>query len=117
VADLRTGRPMRAGLHHRAGSAAKPLVATVVLQLVAERRLSLPDTVQRWLPGRDQPNGTLVDFTAQNPSHAWAAGALVRYGLRLVVIGTPAGPLVGHPGGIPGFLNIVLTTQDGRSRR
>ena len=51
VADLRTGRPMRADLHYRAGSVAKSLVATVVLQLVAEGRLSLQDTVARWLPG------------------------------------------------------------------
>jgi D-alanyl-D-alanine carboxypeptidase len=51
VADLRTGRPMRSDLHYRAASLTKSLVATVVLQLVAEGRLSLQDTVQRWLPG------------------------------------------------------------------
>jgi D-alanyl-D-alanine carboxypeptidase len=51
VADLRTGRPMRADLHYRAGSVTKSLVATVVLQLVAEGRLSLQDTVEGWLPG------------------------------------------------------------------
>jgi D-alanyl-D-alanine carboxypeptidase len=50
VADLRTGRPMRADLHYRAGSVTKSLVATVVLQLVAEGRLSLQDTVAGWLP-------------------------------------------------------------------
>src|SRR4029450_3663671 len=42
---------MRAALHYRAGSLTKALVATVVLQLVAEGRLSLQDTVARWLPG------------------------------------------------------------------
>ena len=51
VADLRSGRPMQSGLTYRVGSLTKPLVATVVLQLVAEHRLSLSDTVQRWLPG------------------------------------------------------------------
>ena len=51
VADLRTGRPMRPGLTYRVGSVTKPFVATVVLQLVAEGRLSVSDTVQRWLPG------------------------------------------------------------------
>jgi D-alanyl-D-alanine carboxypeptidase len=51
VADLRTGRPMRPELHFRAGSLTKSLVATVVLQLVAEDRLSLQDSLQRWLPG------------------------------------------------------------------
>jgi D-alanyl-D-alanine carboxypeptidase len=51
VADLRTGRPMRPELHFRAGSLTKSLVATVVLQLIAEGRLSLQDSLQRWLPG------------------------------------------------------------------
>jgi D-alanyl-D-alanine carboxypeptidase len=274
VADLRTHRPMRPGLTYRVGSLTKPFVATVVLQLVAEGRLSLSDTVQRWLPGilpygdqvtvrqllshtsgvpdytleplvrlytfpharfrawrprelvaliADQPpdfppgtawsysntgyilaglivqaatgrklgqelawriirplglrdtyfpvnrptipgrnargyslplgqeDGPLLDFTVYNPSLAWAAGALVSnlgdlerffrallggrllpprllaamtaavptgqpgfgYGLGLVVIETPAGRLIGHDGAIPGFLNIVLSTEDG----
>src|SRR4029453_13754270 len=51
VAARRTGRPMRPELHFRAGSLTKSLVATVVLQLVAEGRLSLQDSLQRWLPG------------------------------------------------------------------
>src|SRR6266498_2327291 len=41
---------MRPGLHFRAGSLTKSLVATVVLQLVAEGRLSLSDALERWLP-------------------------------------------------------------------
>ena len=276
VADLRNGRPMRPGLHYRVGSLTKPFVATVVLQLVAEGRVSLQDTVERWLPGilpygdqvtvrqllshtsgvpdytlepivrlytdpqarfrawtprelvaliadqppdfppgtawsysntgyvlagmiveaatghrlgreltrrilrplglRDtvfpvnrptiprpyargysidpfgQPDGPLLDFTVFNPSLAWAAGALVSnlgdlerffrallggrllpprllaamttpvptgqpgfgYGLGLIVIDTPTGRLLGHDGAIPGFLNIVLSTEDGR---
>jgi D-alanyl-D-alanine carboxypeptidase len=275
VADLRTGRPMRPELHYRVGSLTKPFVATVALQLVAEGRLSLRDTVERWLPGilpygdqvtirqllnhtsgvpdytlepimrlytephgrfrawtprelvalvADQPpdfppgtawsysntgyvlagmiveaatghrlgqelarrifrplglrdtffpvnrptiprpyargyslplgqeQGPLLDFTVYNPSLAWAAGALVSdlgdlerffrallrgrllpprllaamttpvptgqpgfgYGLGLIVIETPAGRLLGHDGAIPGFLNIVLSTGDGR---
>ena len=285
LADLGSGRPMRADLRFRAGSLTKPLVATVVLQLVAEGRLSLEDTVERWLPGilpysdrlavgrllnhtsgvpdyigpvyaalyqsaearlrswaprdlvalvADQPprsapgaawsysntgyillgliveaasgsplgheldrrilepvgmggtvfpersadlpspssrgyslpvgpdgaarDGPLLDLTAQDPSWAWAAGALVstledlvaffrallggrllparllaemlatvpvppasiplplydRYGMGLVELDTPAGRLVGHQGGIPGFLSVVLSTPDGR---
>ncbi len=51
LADLRTGRPMRPDLNYRAGSLAKPMVATVVLQLVGEGKLALTDTVERWLPG------------------------------------------------------------------
>ncbi|MFE1247624.1 serine hydrolase domain-containing protein [Streptomyces sp. NPDC058735] len=37
--------------HFRAGSITKTFVATVVLQLAAERRLSLSDTVEQHLPG------------------------------------------------------------------
>jgi D-alanyl-D-alanine carboxypeptidase len=274
LADLRSGRPMRPGLTYRAGSVTKPLVATVVLQLVAEGRLSLSDTLERWLPGilpygdqvtirqllshtsgvpdyvveplvhlytspqgrfrawrprelvalvADQPplfppgtawsysntgyvlagliveaatgsklgkelarrilrplglldtsfpvnrpdipgwnargyslplgqeEGPLLDFTVYDPSLAWAAGNLtsdlgdlgrffrallggrllpprllaemttpvdtgegIGYGLGLVVIETPAGRLIGHDGAIPGFLNIALSTEDGR---
>jgi D-alanyl-D-alanine carboxypeptidase len=51
LADLRTGRRMRPGPHYRVGSVTKPFVATVVLQLVGEGKLSLSDTVERWLPG------------------------------------------------------------------
>jgi hypothetical protein len=36
------------------------------------------------------------------------------YGLGLLVIETPLGRLVGHNGAIPGFLTIVLSTEDGR---
>jgi D-alanyl-D-alanine carboxypeptidase len=103
-------------------------------------------------------DGPLLDFTAQDPSWAWAAGALVsnledlatflrallggrllparllaemqttvpvppasiplplydRYGMGLIELDTPAGRLVGHPGGIPGFLSVVLSAPDGR---
>jgi D-alanyl-D-alanine carboxypeptidase len=275
VADLRSGRPMRPELHYRVGSLTKPFVATVVLQLVAEGRLSLQDTVERWLPGilpygdqvtirqllnhtsgvpdyvvepivrlytvpggrlrawtprelvalvADQPpdfppgaawsysntgyvlagmiveaatghrlgrelarrifrplglrdtffpvnrptiprpfargyslplsqeQGPLLDFTVYNPSLAWAAGNLIStladlerffrallrgrllpprllaamttpvptgqpglgYGLGLIVIETPAGRLLGHDGAIPGFADIVVSTEDGR---
>jgi len=37
--------------HFRAGSITKTFIATVVLQLAAEQRLSLSDTVERHLPG------------------------------------------------------------------
>jgi D-alanyl-D-alanine carboxypeptidase len=36
------------------------------------------------------------------------------YGLGLIVIDTPAGRLLGHDGAIPGFLNVVLSTEDAR---
>jgi D-alanyl-D-alanine carboxypeptidase len=36
------------------------------------------------------------------------------YGLGLAVIETPAGRLLGHDGAIPGFADIVFSTEDGR---
>jgi D-alanyl-D-alanine carboxypeptidase len=51
TADRRTGRPIRPGLHFRIASETKSFTAVVVLQLVGEGRLSLDDTVERWLPG------------------------------------------------------------------
>ena len=109
-------------------------------------------------PDLEPLNGPLVDFTAQDPSYAWAAGGLIstladlgrffrallgghllpprlvaemlttvpvppdalplplyhRNGLGIVAVDTPRGTLVGGPGGIPGFLNMTLSTMDGR---
>ncbi|MFE9023134.1 serine hydrolase domain-containing protein [Streptomyces sp. NPDC007808] len=45
------GQGLAADQHFRAGSMTKTFIATVVLQLAAERRLSLSDTVERHLPG------------------------------------------------------------------
>ncbi|MDX2933184.1 serine hydrolase domain-containing protein [Streptomyces ipomoeae] len=57
VGDLGTGAPVPADEYIRIGSTTKTYVATVVLQLVGERRLSLDDTVERWLPGVVRGNG------------------------------------------------------------
>ncbi|WP_171169840.1 serine hydrolase [Streptomyces sp. I05A-00742] len=53
VADLRTGRRIRRTDRFRAGSITKTVVATVVLQLVAEGRLRLDEPVARRLPSRE----------------------------------------------------------------
>jgi D-alanyl-D-alanine carboxypeptidase len=47
----RAGEGVRRDDHFRAGSITKTFVATVVLQLADERRLSLSDTVEEHLPG------------------------------------------------------------------
>lgn len=63
VAERGTRRPMPPGGRFRIGSATKTFTATVVLQLVGEGRLSLEDTVERWLPGvvgGDGPDGGSV---------------------------------------------------------
>jgi D-alanyl-D-alanine carboxypeptidase len=51
LADKATGQPMQPQDRVRIGSITKTFVATLVLQLAAERRLSLNDSVQKWLPG------------------------------------------------------------------
>ncbi|HET9380079.1 MAG TPA: serine hydrolase domain-containing protein [Streptomyces sp.] len=57
VGDLATGSPRARNDRYRIGSLTKPFVATVVLQLEAEGRLSLDDTVDRWLPGVVEGHG------------------------------------------------------------
>ncbi|MFD4507169.1 serine hydrolase domain-containing protein [Streptomyces sp. NPDC058457] len=57
TADLATGRPVSSDGYFRMASTSKTLVATVVLQLEAEGRLSLDDTVDHWLPGVVRDNG------------------------------------------------------------
>ncbi|MFD9516131.1 serine hydrolase domain-containing protein [Streptomyces sp. NPDC059979] len=57
TADLRTGRPVSSRGYFRMASTSKTMVATVVLQLEAEGRLSLDDTVDRRLPGVVRGNG------------------------------------------------------------
>ncbi|MEV6124103.1 serine hydrolase domain-containing protein [Streptomyces sp. NPDC052077] len=57
VGDLRTGAPRSADDRYRVGSITKTFVATVLLQLEAEGRLSLDDTVDSWLPGLVRGNG------------------------------------------------------------
>ncbi|MFF8727325.1 serine hydrolase domain-containing protein [Streptomyces sp. NPDC015171] len=51
VGDLRTGEPRSTADRYRVGSITKTFVSTVLLQLEAEGRLSLDDTVDTWLPG------------------------------------------------------------------
>ncbi|MFJ2771119.1 serine hydrolase domain-containing protein [Streptomyces sp. NPDC087300] len=51
VGDLDTRRPVPNGGYLRLGSTTKTFVATVVLQLVGEKRLSLDQTVEQLLPG------------------------------------------------------------------
>jgi D-alanyl-D-alanine carboxypeptidase len=59
VADLKTKEPIDAIDRFRIGSITKGVVSTVVLQLVAERRLTLDDSVEQWLPGV-VPNGGAI---------------------------------------------------------
>jgi D-alanyl-D-alanine carboxypeptidase len=57
VGDLDSQAPVNGSGFFRIGSNTKTFVAVVVLQLAAEHRLSLEDTVERWLPGVVHGNG------------------------------------------------------------
>jgi D-alanyl-D-alanine carboxypeptidase len=59
VSDLKSKAPIRATDRYRIASITKTFVATVVLQLAGEGKLSLDDSVQRWLPGL-VPNGRKI---------------------------------------------------------
>ncbi|UHA75540.1 serine hydrolase domain-containing protein [Paenibacillus sp. 481] len=56
-ASIYADRSMQPDFHFRIGSITKTFVATVVLQLAGEGKLSLDDTVEKWLPGVVQGNG------------------------------------------------------------
>ena len=98
IADGGRSRPIRASDRFRVGSVTKTFVAVVVLQLVADGRVRLDDTVEEWLPGL-VPAGNaisvrqllahtsgLYDYVedprvfapyAQDPGHAWTPRELV----------------------------------------
>ncbi|MFB6718675.1 serine hydrolase domain-containing protein [Kribbella sp. NPDC056345] len=57
VASLHTNRPVPSNGYFRIASTGKTFKAVVVLQLVGNGRLSLDDTVERWLPGLIRGNG------------------------------------------------------------
>jgi D-alanyl-D-alanine carboxypeptidase len=59
LARRRPRTAMAAGDRFRVASITKTFVATVVLQLVAEQRIGLDDSVERWLPGL-VPNGSAI---------------------------------------------------------
>jgi D-alanyl-D-alanine carboxypeptidase len=108
VADLGAHRKLRPEDRFRVGSVTKTFVATVVLELAAERRLRLDDPVARWLPGLLPDGGriTIRDLLAHrsglpdvaddpevlNGSRAdWPPRRLVALAARRPRIGAPGG--------------------------
>lgn len=103
ITSLEHGRPIRPDDRFRIGSVTKSFVAVIVLQLAAEGRVRLDDTVDEWLPGL-VPAGRaitvrqllahtsgLYDYVddprvfapyAQDPAHAWIPRRLVRIALE-----------------------------------
>ncbi|GLF99778.1 serine hydrolase domain-containing protein [Streptomyces yaizuensis] len=57
IGDRRTGKPRGTHDHFRIASITKTFVATVMLQLAAEGRLDLDDSVDKHLPGLVRGNG------------------------------------------------------------
>ncbi|MFE3800182.1 serine hydrolase domain-containing protein [Nocardia tengchongensis] len=57
VADTASRSPVSGEGYFRTASATKTFTATVLLQLVGEGKLTLDDTVEKWLPGVVRGNG------------------------------------------------------------
>ena len=80
---------------------------------------TLPDLTRFFralLGGRLLPPPLLAEMTTmvEVPPGSAPLPLYHRYGLGVLEFETPAGPLVGNAGGIPGFLSLVLSTPDGR---
>ena len=58
VADLATGAPLEPDMQFRIGSQTKAFIATLILQLVGEKKVSLDDPISKWVEG--VPNGDEV---------------------------------------------------------
>lgn len=73
VGDSMTGVPATTDLHFRNGAVAISYVSTLLLKLVDDKKLSLDDTLSKWLP--DFPNagrvtlGQLAQMTAGYPDY------------------------------------------------
>jgi D-alanyl-D-alanine carboxypeptidase len=59
MGDTATKTPMKVDDRVRVGSLAKTYISAVMLQLADEKKLSLEDSVQKWLPGM-VPNGSKI---------------------------------------------------------
>jgi D-alanyl-D-alanine carboxypeptidase len=59
-ADLATRQPMTPDLHYRVGSTTKTFTAVVLLQLLVEGKLTLTDTLDKWLPNLPIPNAAVL---------------------------------------------------------
>ena len=58
LGDIAHKTPMSARDHFKIASITKTYVATVVLQLVGEGKLSLSDSVEQWLPASSRTAST-----------------------------------------------------------
>ena len=70
LADVATRRPMRSDDRMRLESVSKAWTATLLLQLAGEGKLSLDDTVSRWLPGLLPHGNRITGTNFQRARHA-----------------------------------------------
>ncbi|MGW2785807.1 serine hydrolase domain-containing protein [Streptomyces populi] len=66
LGESMTGVPAEPDMHFRAGSVVFSYVGTTLLQLVQEGRVSLDDTVERWLPTLPMANRITLRMLASN---------------------------------------------------
>ena len=108
LSDLAPRRELRPEYRFRVGSVTKTFVATIVLELAAEKRLRLDDPVARWLPGLLPDGGriTIRDLLAHRSGLADVAddpevlnGSRAAWSPRRLVALVARRPRVGAPGG------------------
>jgi D-alanyl-D-alanine carboxypeptidase len=103
------GKQAHPGDRFDIGSTGKTFVATVVLQLVEEGRLSLDDSVERWLPGKvDGGRLVLIRHLLNHTS-----GLTVTPSGRITVI-NPPGTTYGYSNTDYGLLENVVSEVTGR---
>ncbi|MER8046946.1 serine hydrolase domain-containing protein [Streptomyces sp. NPDC094032] len=66
LGESMTGVPAEPDMHFRAGSVAFAHIGTALLQLVQEHRVSLDDTVERWLPDVPKAHEITLRMLATN---------------------------------------------------
>lgn len=123
IADVKTGAPMRPDARLRIESNSKTWLVAVVLQLAQEGKLSLDDTVQRWLPGllrgygsqitirelMHDSSGLIDDNDMWNATPAQARAMLARVGdakLRAQLLAAVARYNADPAAGLPALLLI-----------
>ncbi|MFE5486709.1 serine hydrolase domain-containing protein [Streptomyces sp. NPDC056527] len=68
LGESMTGVPAQPDMHFRAGSVAFAHIGTALLQLVEEGKVSLDDTVERWLPDLPKAEQITLRMLASNTS-------------------------------------------------
>jgi D-alanyl-D-alanine carboxypeptidase len=137
LAEITRKTPIRATDHFKIASLTKSYTATVVLQLVAENKLRLTDTVDRWQPGL-VPNGReitirqLLNHTSGIPdfdndprylkpyltghfSHYWSPRQLVRFALAHKPLSAPGATHSSYSNTNYVLLGLIVEAATGKS--